>query len=215
MMTYDAATGKMRFSSNNCETGIELEQVLMFKYLGLPIGAGPYSLFRAFNENVKKKARSYLTSVLSLVKAGPDRSDLAFTLWTRCALPSILYGCEVLPLNQLTVQEVEKCQNLVGKFMLQLPRSSANVGSVLDAGLRPVWSIIAEKTILYANKLMRRENEYWPKKAFLYHLNLQDNSSYYKYLQNWKSKTSAYGIDHYRLKAAVFKSAVIISTPSS
>ena len=114
VMTYDAATGKMRFSSNNCEKGIELEQVLMFNYLGLPIGAGPYSLFRAFNENVKKKAKSYLTSVLSLVKAGPDRSDLAYTLWTRCALPSILYGCEVLPLNQLTVREIEKLSPCIG-----------------------------------------------------------------------------------------------------
>ena len=208
IMTYDAATGKMRCSQDTHTQSLELEQVLMFKYLGLPISAAPYSLFRAFNENVKKKATTYLTSVLSLVKAGPDRSDLAYTLWTRCAVPSILYGCEVLPINQMTLREVEKCQNVVAKFMLQLPRSSANVSSGLDAGLKPIWSIVAEKTLIYANRLMRRDNDYWPKKAFLYHLSLQD-SSYCKYLQHWKRVTGSYGVEEPRIKAAVHRAAII------
>ena len=44
-------------------------------------------LFKYFNDQVKLKANNYLHSVLSLVKTGPDRADLAYTLWTRCALP--------------------------------------------------------------------------------------------------------------------------------
>ena len=209
VMTHDAATGRMIFSNNNAFTSLELEQVLMFKYLGLPISAAPYSLFKSFNENVKKKAKAYLTSVLSLVKAGPDRSELAHTLWTRCAIPSILYGCEIMPVSQITLREVEKCQGTVGKFILQLPQSSANVGCVIDAGLRPIWSVIAEKVIIFANRLMRRDEDYWPKKAFRYHLSIQDKSPYYKYLRSWKSDTSAFGVDEFRLRAAVRKSAII------
>ena len=79
-----------------------------------------------------------MSSVLSFVKTGPDRSELAYTLWTRCALPSILYGSEVIPLTVSTISEVERCQAAVGKFILQIPRRSSNVSIRIDAGLKPV-----------------------------------------------------------------------------
>ena len=145
-MTHDAATGKTTFQGSSTLSPVILEQVLNFKYLGVPLGCSPISLFKSFNDQVKKKARNYLSSVLSLVKTGPDRSDMAYTLWSTCALPSILYGAEVLPLLQSTILEVERCQTIVGKFILQLPTNSANVSSHIDAGLKPVWSVIAEKS---------------------------------------------------------------------
>ena len=45
------------------------------------------------------------------IKSGPDRSNLAYTLWNAVALPSILYGSEVIPLTQGTINEIEKCQS--------------------------------------------------------------------------------------------------------
>ena len=75
-----------------------------------------------------------VTMVMSLVKTGPDRAELAYTLWTCCGLTAILYGAEVMPLTQATITEVDRCQAQVGKFMLQLPRSSASVAANIDAG---------------------------------------------------------------------------------
>ena len=53
-----------------------LDQVIAFKYLGIPVNSTPYNFFKSFNEQVRKRAKTYLTSVLSLVRSGPNRSDL-------------------------------------------------------------------------------------------------------------------------------------------
>ena len=37
-MIYDASTGKMRFSGGGPVPQLELEKVLVFKYLGIPLG---------------------------------------------------------------------------------------------------------------------------------------------------------------------------------
>ena len=193
IMSHDAATGKVTFNLGNEDT-ITLDQALAFKYLGITVSSRPYGLFKAHNENVKAKARQYLYRVLSLVKTGPDRSNLAFSLWRNVALPAILYGCEVVPLNQDTIQEIERCQARVGKFMLQLPVSSTNVSTNIDCGFRPVWSIIAERVLNYASRVMGLPSSNWAKLAFEYHLGTKPASSYLKYLMKWKDATQTFGV---------------------
>ena len=208
-MLHNAETGTMTFHGSHSESPVTLDKVLQFKYLGIPLSVSPYGLFKAFNEKVKLKAQNYLHNVLSLVRTGPDRSELAYTLWVSCALPAILYGCEIIPLLQSTIHEVESCQALVGKFILQIPRNSANVCSSLDAGLQPVWSIIAQKTLLYAHNIMRRNPSYWPKKAMGENLALGNKSPYLKYLLKWKRATSSFSLCRHRIKASVHRAAVI------
>ena len=120
-MSHDAKTDQTTFEGTENLHPLTLEAVVSFTYLGIPLCSSPYSLFKSFNDNVRKKARSYVYSVLSLVRSGPDRSQLAHTLWTQVALPAILYGSNILPLTQSSISEIEKCQAIVGKFILQLP----------------------------------------------------------------------------------------------
>ena len=123
LISHSAATGQVTFKGTQA-SNLTLEEVLTCKYLGVPLSCTPHNLLSKFNEQVKTRSEAYLTQVLSLVKTGPDRAELAHTLWTCVALPSILYATEVLPLTQATISEVQKCQSVVGKFILQLPRSS-------------------------------------------------------------------------------------------
>ena len=208
VLTCKSSTGKVSFSGSSVLCPVSLELVLSFKYLGIPLSSSPYSLFKSYNEQVKKKAKNYLQSVLSLVRSGPDRSELAFALWTRCALPSILYGCEIMPLNQGTISEVERCQNLVGKFILQLPRNSSNVVANLDAGLKPVWSIIAERVILYASKLMKKPMSYWPRVALTENINLGNSSPYSRYLMKMKRSTNCFAASISQTKTNIARAAV-------
>ena len=103
VMSFDASTGKTIFNGTSLPP-LSLDQVVSFKYLGIPLGCSPYSLFKHFGDQVRKRAQFYLARVLSLVKSGPDRSELAHCLWTQVALPSILYGAEAVPLNDSTIK---------------------------------------------------------------------------------------------------------------
>ena len=207
-MTYDASTGNTVFTGPD-SSSISLEQVLSFKYLGIYLNISPHNLFKDFNDNVKKKAQAYMSSVLSLTKTGPDRADLAYTLWSSVALPSILYGSEIIPLTKGTISEIEKCQSSVGKFILQIPRSSANVSCNIDAGLKPVWAVVAEKALLFAKAIMSRPVSYWPKLAMRENLALGRQNPYTKYLMRLKIDSNIVSLSTSKMiKKSVQKAAV-------
>ena len=100
----------------------------------------------------------------------------------------------MVPFNQDTVTEIERCQARVGKFILQIPNSSTNVSINIDCGFKPVWSIIAERVITYANKVMHKSEENWTKLAFQYHIETKPFSSYMRYLMKWKEVTNTFGV---------------------
>ena len=208
IMSYDAATGQTTFHGSSDLPSISLENVVSFKYLGVPVSCSPRSLFKNYNEKVKQKARAYLTSVISLVKTGPDRSEMAHMLWTRIALPSILYGSEVIPLTQDTISEIEKCQTQVAKFMLQIPRSSASVSAYLEGGFCPVWATIAQKVMLYSFNTMKKPSSNWAKLALDEHLSLGSKSPYTRYLLKWKESTNCFGLSPKQIRATVTRAAI-------
>ena len=184
---FAAHSGQVTFHGDN-GSDIELEAVCSYKYLGIPLNAGPRCFFKDFNENVQKKAEQYVASVMSLTRSGPDRCALAYTLWNTCAMPSILYGSAIMPLSTKTLEVLEKCNNMVGRFILQVGRSSANASSFIDAGLKPVWSIVAENVLLYARSVMTKSISYWPKLAMNYNLREGLSMPYTKHLVGWMNK---------------------------
>ena len=68
----------------------------------------PTYFAKDFNSVVRTKADRYHCCLLSLVRSGPDRSQTALLLWRLVALPSILYGTEVMPLTKATVDHIQK-----------------------------------------------------------------------------------------------------------
>ena len=71
--------------------------------------------------------------------------------------------------------------------MLQIPRSSANVSCNLDAGFKPVWAVVAEKALLFAQAIMTRPVTYWPKMAMQENILLGNKNPYTKYLMKIKT----------------------------
>ena len=194
VMSHNSATGKTTFDNNEDHDDFSLESVVAFKYLGITLNSSPSGFFKTHNENAKAKAKQYLQSILALVKTGPDRASLVYTLWTSCALPAILYGCEVAPLNQGTIQEIERCQSRVGKFMLQIPTSSSSVVTNIDCGFKPVCWTLAERVLMYVSNLSSKSSSYWPKIALLEQINMNPTSPFMKYLKKWKDATQTYGV---------------------
>ena len=89
-----------------------------------------------------------------------------------------------------TIAEVERCQGQVGKFMLQLPRSSASVAANIDAGLKPVWAVIADKVLTYAHSVMSKPCGSWTRMAMTTNLECDPSSPYTRYLLKWKEATN-------------------------
>ena len=219
VMTYDASNGYTTFMGNQEIPSLSLENVLEFRYLGIRLSTSPYAFFNCHNENMKSLAIKYMHSVLSLVKRGPDRASLAFTLWKNCALPAILYGCEIVPLNQKTIDEIERCQCRVGKFILQIHRNSSNASVAIDAGLQPVWSLVAEKVATYPAQLLDKPCDYWARIAYEENISMGVKSSYTTYLNKCKSSIDGYGIGPMQLKKnarhAAINSSLRLQTATS
>ena len=112
-------------------------------------------------------------------------------------------------MTQGTINEIASCQALIGKFILQIPRNSTNVCSSLDAGLKPVWSVVAEKTLLYAHDVMRKNSSYWPRMAFTENSDLGSKSPYFQQLKKWKKIVSSFDQSRPCIKASIHKAAVI------
>ena len=80
-------------------------------------------------------AHAFGHSIMGLTRSGLDRAITAQKLWEVCAIPSILYASEAMVVSATTIKELDRIQNSVARFILQLPRSASTLAGVLDAGL--------------------------------------------------------------------------------
>ena len=59
--------------------------------------------------------------------------------------------------KQSTIRELERVQNMVGRFILQLLRSSSNIMGWLDAGLMPMENRIQNRQAVYIWTVMKKK----------------------------------------------------------
>ena len=105
----------------------------MAKYLGVNIQfRGRHTL--KWEQDIISNAKKYAFSVLSITRSELDRSLVARSLWEMCAIPGILYGSEAMCLGAGTVNEIEKIQGILGKFILQVPNSTTGPVIWLNGG---------------------------------------------------------------------------------
>ena len=84
-----------------------------------------------------RSALKYAHIIMAFSRVGQDKSKIAYLLWERCAVPAILYTVESMTLTKATVQELDRIQNIVARFILQLPKSLAIVAGFVDGGMKP------------------------------------------------------------------------------
>ena len=132
----------------------ELEAVISAKYLGINIQVKGRNLIREREVVMISTARKYAHTIMGYSRIGQDKSKIAYLLWERCALPAILYGIETMTLTKSTIRDLDKIQNLVARFILQLPKSSSLVAGYCDGGMKPIGIRIQERSSLFAWKSM-------------------------------------------------------------
>ena len=159
-----------------------IDKVLSFKYLGVETMLVPSKAASVMMNRAKSLATTYKKTVLSLSYDGPDTVDLTLCLWLNVAMPSILYGCEVVPFTHAVIDQIERIQSSVGKFTLGLPPSSPNISTSTILGVPSFRELLYSAQLKYLVRLLKQDSRRWSKDAFLDHVEGDWNSPYVKYM---------------------------------
>ena len=153
--TFVLTTGPRARTWKIGDSGETLQETLVAKYLGVNIQLrGRHTLKR--EQDIISTARRYAFSILSITRAGLDRSLVARSLWEMCAIPAILYGSEAMCLGDGTMNEIEKIQKIIGKFIIQVPNSTAGPAVWLDGGLMPIRYRIMKRKVNYLWRIVNK-----------------------------------------------------------
>ena len=139
----------------NSET---IEEILVAKYLGVKLQLRGRNIIGQYEEIMIKRAMSYAYAIMNLTRGGLDRALIAKRVWETCAIPAILYCAEALTIKKSTVRELERIQNMIGRFILQVPASTSRALSWIDAGLMPMSYRILNKQALFIYSIIKTKN---------------------------------------------------------
>ena len=159
-----------------------LDKVLSFKYLGIQTTLNPRKSAAVMMDRARNLAKSYKKTCISLAHDGPDTVDLTLCLWQNIAIPSILYGCEVVPFSASAIDEIERHQSSIGKFTLGLPPCAPNISSTTILGVAPFRELLYSMQLKYLARLLNQDQLRWSKDAFIDHIEGDWQSPYVKYL---------------------------------
>ena len=123
------------------------DQVLSCKYLGVLIEIKAFMYYTDFSEQCYLKSRMYKFSIMTKAKDSHDPPLVARELWNKVALPSILYGSEVIPIRGQELKKINSEATQIGKFILQLPR---DIYCVFQTYLSPPPPPIFSNLILFS-----------------------------------------------------------------
>ena len=96
-------------------------------------------------------------------------------------IPSILYCTETMILSKTTIRELEQIQNMVGRFILQVPSATSRVCAWVDAGLKPMVDRIKFQKVLFIFTDLKTKYNHALFSAFLYLLGCPTD----KWTQSW------------------------------
>ena len=88
--TIILSNGPNNSSWSVSEDELELEALLVGKYLGVDIQVKGQNLVKAREERMITVARSYTHTIIGLTWSGLDRALIARKLWECCAIPAVL-----------------------------------------------------------------------------------------------------------------------------
>ena len=141
------------------DEGPKLEASLIAKYLGVSFSVQRLKSNQGPRRENDSSARAFAHTIVRLTRSGLDRAVTAHKLWEVCAIPSILYATEAMIISSTTIKELDRIQNSIVRFILQLPRSAATLAGVLDGGLLPFGLRVMTKQVLFRHDLVNKKND--------------------------------------------------------
>ena len=159
-----------------------LEKVLQFKYLGIETCLNPSKSASAMMKRAISLANKYRGTCIRLARDGPDIVDLALSIWSNIAMPSLLFGSEFIRFSEQAIEDISRQQSAVGKFTLGLPTCAPNVSTPAILGIKSFRELLYSKQLKFFVRLVNQPDDRWSKDALLENIYGGWSSSYLNYL---------------------------------
>ena len=173
---------------------LSLRQVLKYKYLGNITTDSMYRTGLDKQKECVQKAHKHKGRCFFMSREGPDAVDMMVATWCNIALPSILFGTEMVPFTEATILELERAQNQVAKYALGLPISTPGVCAQVELGLKPVRQLLYENQLKFYTRVLQLEDTRWVKQALLDHISQEWDSPYFAHILELRSKLGLFEI---------------------
>lgn len=175
----------------------DFDQVMACKYLGVIIQNKSGTYFNDFSQTCVKKANACRHSIMQKAKESWDAKHVARELWNKCAVPTILYGAEVIPIRQQELQKLNSEASSLGKFILQLPKTTTNMTSFIMAGVDTIEYHYYKRVLGYKYRLEKMNDSMKVKKIYNYIMSSDKQFGYRVNLNKIEQKVSVKGLDQW------------------
>ena len=118
------------------------------KYLGIEI-TNKRNCLEEHKKNNTIKAKKYVNMMYSTIINACDRVLIGKTYWKQIAMPSFLYGQEIIEYDKKDLIELQKIDNQVYRAVFELPAYTAIAGMRADIGASSNKSRDMKSKVLY------------------------------------------------------------------
>ena len=117
----ESKTKIMRMKGRNISEGIiGYETVTESKYLGIKIGGRGRNLFEKENKQSIEEAEKKVNTLMAEVRKSADKVQVGKAIWKMISIPAILFGRAVVPTCKTRIEDLQKLENRVWRYLLDI-----------------------------------------------------------------------------------------------
>ena len=148
--------------------GISVEKEL--KYLGITIN-NQRQWYTSHTKKLKEKAMTLSNQIYQIIGRSCNRLMIGKTFWKGVALPSILYGQEIMPFDKSTIEKLQRIENKVFRGILNLPTYTATEFLRGEIGASSMKWRITRSKLMYINRKLKSEKNDLLKRIIIKEMN--------------------------------------------
>ena len=138
----------------------EMNRVKKYKYLGVRVSVGnAASIFQTPRKEMISRLKSFASLILPMAKDSFDPVVVGTNLWKSIALPSVLYGIEIISVTQSIINEMDSIQGRFCASLIGVRITASHTAIRRELGLPSIESMIYKRKLLYWNRLRNLEDE--------------------------------------------------------
>ena len=134
--------------------GIEVKDKI--KYLGITVNDSK-NLFKTHKQNMIEKATRLSNLTHSVIARSCSRLLIGKAFWKSIALPSILYGANIVEFTKQDIEKLQRLENSVGRKILGAPSYSQGAALRGEIGISSMKARIMGGQLRYLQYILRGE----------------------------------------------------------